>query len=133
MSARVSKTIYLDVWIPSSRFGHIGGLTDSKLCLEMSCESFICTLQVSILASRASPRTATAYWGNRVFERHFYDFDDLFTRDVGHTHVVQTIRIIDVVIVEPRAVARLPRCGADHAELSGATTVGWLVMLMAQR
>jgi hypothetical protein len=60
-----------------------------------------------------------------MFERHFYDFNDLFTRDVGNAHVIQAIGVIEMVVIEPRAITRLPRRSAYHTKLSGASTTEW--------
>lgn len=53
---------------------------------------------------------------------HFNDFDLVVTADVRNLHVVEAVFVRNVLIVEPRTVAGLPGCSADHAELGGAST-----------
>jgi hypothetical protein len=52
---------------------------------------------------------------------HFNDV--LSSVGVWDAHVGGALVVLDVLVVEPRAVAGLPRCCAHHAELSSASAL----------
>lgn len=54
----------------------------------------------------------------------FDNFDHVvLVLSVWDAHVVEAVVVFDVLVVEPRAVAGLPRCCTNHAKLGGASTM----------
>jgi hypothetical protein len=51
-------------------------------------------------------------------------FNDVFsTVGIWDTHVGEAVVVLNMLVVEPRAVAGLPRCCAHHAELGSASAL----------
>lgn len=74
-------------------------------------------IALSVATVAGTCARATRNWRGGLLR----DLDDLnliiLSGGVRDTHIVQAVVVVDVLIVEPRAVASLPGSGADHAEL----------------
>lgn len=85
----------------------------------MGCEYLVGTIEVAV---RSAARSCAGSSDRcRVgMGWHLYNFDHILGR-IRYTHIVQTVAVVDVGIVEPWTIARLPRCCTHHTELSSAT------------
>lgn len=54
-----------------------------------------------------------------MIKRHFYNFYNLLTGNVGNARIVDAVIIINVAVIEPWTITRFPRGRAYHAELGG--------------
>jgi hypothetical protein len=80
-------------------------------------ESVFCTVGVSISSGAGTCASAARNGRWRVFH-NFNNFDIRVWLVVGHSHAVEAVLVCDVLVVEPGAIAGLPRRCADHAKLS---------------
>jgi hypothetical protein len=87
------------------------------LILQTGCWWFV-ALTFSATGASARP----SYGRGCCLVRKFDNLDDVLS-SVWDTHVGKAVVILDVLIVEPRAVAGLPRCCAHHAKLGSASAL----------
>jgi hypothetical protein len=88
----------------------------------MSSKSLICALQFLVVAT-AIAYTDTAYRRGRGCIMLLDHFDNILRPHFGDSHIVEPVVVVQVLIVEPWAIASLPGCCANHTELSCATTI----------
>jgi hypothetical protein len=121
VAIRVTKTVNADLWVTTVGFSHHGSGFQSHLSLKVGSESLIGTVEVPVWAMPNACAGATDW--RRCWFGNLYNLYNIFTRYcMGNAHVVKTVIVVNVLVIEPRAVACLPRGCAYHAELSGTTT-----------
>jgi hypothetical protein len=78
------------------------------------------TLAFTAASASAGSSNGRRCWLVRKLD-HFNDV--LSSGGIWDTHVGEAVVVLDMLVVEPRAVAGLPRCCAHHAELGGASAL----------
>jgi hypothetical protein len=86
---------------------------------------FVGAIMVTIPSTATRAGARSAYWRGcwLVGKLDHFHYILLSSGGIWDTHVGEAVVILDVLIVEPRAVAGLPGCCAHHAELGSASAL----------
>lgn len=87
----------------------------------MSGKSFVRTLQIAVWSAPGACAGATNWWRSGLG-----NLDNLYHvipwYSIRDTHLAKPVVIIEVLVIEPWAVARFPRRRTNHTELGRTTT-----------
>lgn len=121
VASGIAKPINAEIWIAAVGFGRGGCWLHPELGMKVRGENFVRAFEVAI-STRAGAGTETADWWRRRLWRNLHNFDYILLWYIWDAHVVQSVILIEMLIVEPWAVACLPRGCTDHAELRRTAT-----------